>query len=64
MSRLKHQIVAQGDTVFEPYNKPFYLVCCDCSLAHKVVAEKKRGGVSLRLWRDNRMTNMERRKAK
>ena len=64
MSRLKHHIVEQGEAIFEPCGSPFYIVCCDCSLAHKVVAEKKNGGISLRMWRDTRMTNMERRKGK
>ena len=52
-----------GDGLYiPPEGVTFNLVCCDCSLSHKIIADfTDKGGVRLQFFRDDRKTAAYRR---
>ena len=59
---MRYEETYPGEWIKDPKRKYFKLMCCDCSLVHKVEFKKKGNEIWLRMWRDNRATARARRK--
>jgi hypothetical protein len=64
MGRLKIRDVVNGEPIILQKEVSHYLICCDCQSAHRFIlsdyGDLSKDILVLRMWKDKRMTNRER----
>jgi len=59
---MKYDQVVPGEWIKLKKSSDFRMMCCDCSLVHKVKFKIVGSSIWLRMWQDNRATGQARRK--
>jgi len=59
---MRYEETDPGEWIKDPKRKYFKLMCCDCSLVHRVEFKIVKKKIYLRMWRDNKATSNARRK--